>query len=557
VSDERDERGERRGTTDAWRFVDWVARRGRRSPETTAVVDARSGERLTYGALDRAVERTAGRLAALGVTEGDHLGAVVGTRLAAARVVHAAARLGATLVPVDPRGGAAAVRERLDRADATAVVCERPTESVAVDAVGDGRPPLVSVDETGGSVRALSGVEPAPVTPATWGLDDRLLVLYTSGTTGDPKPVTLTAGNVLASATGSALRLGVVPGDRWLCELPAYHTGGIAPFYRTAIYGTTAVVVERERATAPAEEPTGRAGFGAERTLRAAHEHGATGVSLVPTQLRRLLDAADGDDGPDALPESLRFVLLGGGPVPDALVERCGRRDLPVCPTYGLTETASPATTARPDEATAHVGTVGRPLAVTDVLVAREVEAGDEPAGEGPPGYRPCEPGAEGEILVRGPTVTPGYYGDAERTAAAFAGEWLRTGDRGRLVDGRLYVAGRRGDRIVTGGENVDPETVADAVRAVDGARSVAVVGVPDEEWGERVAALVVRDDDATTHEDVLAACRARLPGHAVPRTVRFVDGLPRTTSGTVDREAARALLAGDADDAAAERPDG
>jgi len=94
VSDERDERGGRRGSADAWRFVDWVARRGRRSPETTAVVDARSGERLTYAALDRAVERTAGRLAALGVTEGDHLGAVVGTRLAAARVVHAAARLG-------------------------------------------------------------------------------------------------------------------------------------------------------------------------------------------------------------------------------------------------------------------------------------------------------------------------------------------------------------------------------------------------------------------------------------------------------------------------------
>ncbi|PSQ60614.1 2-succinylbenzoate-CoA ligase, partial [Halobacteriales archaeon SW_7_71_33] len=350
-------------------------------------------------------------------------------------------------------------------------------------------------------------------------------------TTGDPKPVTLTAGNVLASATGSALRLGVVPGDRWLCELPAYHTGGIAPFYRTAIYGTTAVVVERERATTPAEEPTGRAGFDAERTLRAAHEHGATGASLVPTQLRRLLDAADadGDNGPDALPESLRFVLLGGGPVPDALVERCGRRDLPVCPTYGLTETASQVTTARPGEATAHVGTVGRPLAVTDVLVACEVEAetGDGPAGEGPPGYRPCEPG-----------------------------------DRGRLVDGRLYVAGRRGDRIVTGGENVDPETVADAVRAVDGARSVAVVGVPDEEWGERVAALVVRDaDDAMTHEGVLAACRARLPDHAVPRTVRFVDDLPRTTSGTVDREAARALLAGDGgdadDDATAERPDG
>jgi len=562
-------RDDDRRTAEAWRVGDWVRRQARRVPERTAVVDADTdadGERLTYAELDRAVDRTAGRLVALGLGPGDHLGALVGTRVAAVRVVHAAARLVATLVPVDPRGGADAVWDRLDRADATAVVCEGPTEPVAVDALSDGdrvaderdalRLPLASVDDAARRpVTPLESVDPGSVTPRRWGLADRLLVLYTSGTTGEPKPVSLTAGNVLASALASALRLGHAPDDRWLCELPAYHMGGVAPFYRTAIYGTTAVVTERERQRRPgtttsadtAVDPTGRAGFDADRTLRALCEHDATGVSLVPTQLRRLLDAADDPGGPDALPASLRFVLLGGGPAPDALVERCGRRDVPVCPTYGLTETASQVTTARPGEATAHLGTVGAPLALTDVVVARPDDgASDSPgrADRAPTGFRECPEGETGEVLVRGPTVTPGYYGDPERTATTFAGEWLRTGDRGHLSGRRLFVHGRRDDRIVTGGENVDPAAVERALRAVEGVQAAAVVGVPDEEWGERVAALVVRDgpDDEPTRETLLGACRERLPGHAVPRTVRFVDALPRTTSGTVDRAAARDL---------------
>ncbi len=575
--------GERR-TADAWRFTDWVGRQARRTPGRTAVIDADGGERLTYAELDRAVDRTAGRLGALGLEPGDHLGALVGTRVAAVRLVHAAARRGVTLVPVDPRGGADAVWDRLDRADATAVVCERPTEAVAVEALSEGvassgrddegdlRLPLASVDEAASeTVTPLESVDPAAVAAASWGMDDRLLVLFTSGTTGASKPVSLTAGNVLASALGSALRLGHVPGDRWLCALPAYHMGGIAPFYRTAVYGTTAVVVERERLTgenraggdAGERDPTGRAGFDAEGTLRALDEHEATGVSLVPTQLRRLLDAAAGAEGPDALPDSLRFVLLGGGPAPETLIERCDRRDVPVCPTYGLTETASQVTTARPATATENVGTVGPPLALTDVVVARHDERTSasprDDEDRAPPGYRACADGREGEVLVRGPTVTPGYYGAPERTAEAFAGDWLRTGDRGHLTNGRLSVHGRRDDRIVTGGENVASAAVERALRPVEGVRAVAVVGVPDPEWGERVAALVVREDDTAgengdetgdgettagpTREGLLAACRERLPGPAVPRTLRFVDALPRTASGTVDRAAARDLV--------------
>jgi O-succinylbenzoic acid--CoA ligase len=510
-----------RVTRDGWAFEDWVARRGRCSPDATALVDAHTGERWRYAALDRAVGETAARLAKLGVAPGDHLGTLLDTRVATVRVVHAAARLGAVLVPLNAALHEEAVARQAEAADVTALVCGADTEDPAVAATGAGGDegpasvPVASVDDPSDPAVTSLGTVPAAETvePVRRGLDDTAMVLFTSGTTGDPKAVVLTAGNLLASATASAFRLGVAPGDRWLCELPAYHMGGIAPLIRSAVYGTTAVVQERGD------------GFDAEATLSNLREYDATGVSLVPTQLGRLLDAG-------SLPDSLRFVLLGGGPAPAELVERCADRGVPVHPTYGTTETASQIATARPGEAAEYPETVGRPLSVTDVTVV------------GPEGD-PVPAGEAGEIVVAGPTVTPGYYGDEDATAAAFDEYGLHTGDRGYRDDGgRLYVLGRIDDRILTGGETVDPRAVARAVRAVEGVADAAVVGVEDQEWGERVAALVVPEAGADLDvEGVRRTTGTDLAAHEVPKSVAFVDALPRTASGTVDREAAREAI--------------
>jgi O-succinylbenzoic acid--CoA ligase len=288
--------------------------------------------------------------------------------------------------------------------------------------------------------------------------------------------------------------------------------GGIAPFVRTALYGTTAVVQPRED------------GFDPGRTLENLREYDATGVSLVPTQLRRLLDAG-------SLPDSLRFVLLGGGPAPGELIGRAVERDVPVFPTYGMTETASQVATATPGEAADDPGTVGRPLVTTTVTVVDD--DGD-----------PVDRGEVGEVVVDGPTVAPGYYDDPDATRAAFGEFGLHTGDLGRRDGaGRLWIRGRVDDLIRTGGETVDPVAVADALRGIDGVEDAAVVGVADPEWGERVAALVVPDDGAPVPPDaqwVRAAARERLAGHEAPKTVAFADELPRTASGTVDRGAVR-----------------
>ena len=484
---------------------DWLAIRADATPDATALVAAADVETTTsYAALDRRVETLAGRLSARGLGVGDRLAVCAETRVEFVELVHAAGRLGATLVPLHPQSTTAELDDRLARVTPETVVCEADTE-VAVQSVSDG--PVLSVDEPTGGAERLADVDPEPFDLPEWAPDDPLVVAFTSGTTGEPAGVVLTLANVLASATASAFRLGLDPADCWHVTLPMAHMGGLAPVYRSVVYGTALSV---QRSFEPAA------------TLAALRAADATCLSLVPTMLDRLLDA-----GP--LPD-LRVVLLGGAPCPPDLLTRAHDRGVPVAPTYGMTETASQAATARPETAAAHPASVGTPLMFVELSVVDE---------EG----RPCDPGESGEFVVSGAPVTPGYLDD-DRTAAAFCGDGLRTGDRGyRDEAGRVFVEGRVDDTIVTGGENVDPTEVAAALRRHPGVEDCAVVALPDEEWGERVAALVVRDGDVSA-ADLRGHCRDRLAAFKRPRTVAFATDLPRTPSGTVDRPAVHRRLA-------------
>ena len=494
---------------------DWLSARASAAPDDTALVHASSDETWTFADLDTEVTGLAGRLSSLGVDESDHLAVVMGAGVAYVRLIHAAMRLGATLVPLDDRATPRELRGALETADATALVCDADTEERAVEAAaaeaGGSGVPVASVDSPSDpEVASVADADPVPVDPADWKLDDTLVLLFTSGTTGDPKAVTLQMRNVLASAVSSAFRLGLRRDDRWLVSLSLHHTGGITPVYRMPLYGMAVVLCEE---------------FEAGTTADCIEAHDATAVSLVPTMLRRMLESRG------TLADSLRVVLLGGAPASEELIDRCRNYSVPVFPTYGMTETASQIATAGPEEAFDHPGTVGRPLLWTELTVVGD----DDPAPAG----------ETGEFVVSGPTVTPGYYGDPEATEAAFGPHGLRTADVGyRDEDGRLYVLNRRDDRILTGGENVDPGEVATVLRDHPDVRDAAVVGLDDPEWGERVSALVVPEGDAAPERDELDAhCRERLAAFKVPKSVVFAEALPRTVSGTVDREAVRARL--------------
>ncbi|MFB6089996.1 MAG: o-succinylbenzoate--CoA ligase [Halobellus sp.] len=540
---------------------DFLSYRARIEPDGEALVVADGGDVYTFGNLDTLVDDLAGRLVAAGVAPGDHLGAVLESRLEYVCLIHAAMRLGVTLVPMGDELTPRELAGQLDTADVTSVVCGAETERAVVDAIArieadaadavgsgesddaddaesapasgsDPRPESRTDAESGFEFEpesesiavltvddpatdrgvALSETPVAEVSPAEWSLDRTQLILFTSGTTGDPKAVRLTVRNLLASAVASVFRLGLDPADRWFATLPLHHMGGLAPVLRLPLYGMTVVLRESFEA-GPAVDDLDR--------------YDVTAVSLVPTMLDRMLDRRG------TLPESLRVVLLGGAPASADLIERCQAYSVPVHPTYGMTETASQIATARPREAFRAPDSVGRPLLFTDVTI---VDADGDPR----------EPGDPGEIVVDAPTVTPGYYGNPEATEDAFGRFGFHTGDVGvRDEDGTLRVLNRLDDRIVSGGENVDPGEVAEVFRSHPGVVEAAVVGVPDAEWGERVSALVVGDGDDPDRAELLSFARDRLAAYKVPKTVAFADSLPRTVSGTVDREAVRERLSG------------
>jgi O-succinylbenzoic acid--CoA ligase len=420
----------------------WVLRAAARRPDREAV------NGISYAELaGRAAEAAAG-LVARGVRPGERVGLALtpGTDLVV--LLHACWMAGAVAVPHDLR----------------LTEAERPRADHVVDAVAP-RP----VDGT--PLRREHDLAATAV------------LLQTSGTSGAPKPVELSFGNLLWSALGSGVALGTQPAERWLCALPLSHVGGLGIVVRSSIGATTALV---------------HPGWDTERVLGALEREGVTLVSVVPTTLARLLDAGLRH------PPHLRCALAGGAPVPPALVGRALEAGIPVAQTYGLTEATSQVTTAAPGDTEADAGP---PLFCTRVRI-----------------------GPDGEIHVTGPTV------------AGPPGRELATGDLGALdAAGRLTVTGRKADTIVSGGENVAPAEV-EAVLAEHPAVSEAVVlGRPHPEWGEAVVAQVVLRPGAHASEAELRRhAAARLAGFKVPKEIAFASALPRTRSGKILRRALR-----------------
>jgi O-succinylbenzoic acid--CoA ligase len=448
----------------------WLERAAAAAPGASAIQTPAGS--WSYAQLHAAARAGAGELAARGASPGERVAIALAPGLAFAQALHACMLMGAVAVPVDLRLSTA---ERQHVAAGAAVTVAEPL------AGGEDRP-----GEPGGA--AIPGARAGAVSGHE--LDAVAAVIHTSGTTSAPRPVELTYGNLLWSALGSAVALGLDPRERWLCALPVSHIGGLSILVRSAIYGTSAVVHER---------------FEADRVLDALRRGSVTLVSLVATTLDRLLEA--GLQSPPAL----RCALTGGGPVPGALLERAHDAGVPVSLTYGLTESCSQVTTTPVAEIGAARTSAGPPLFCTSVRIAPDEE-----------------------ILVRGPTVA---------AAAPAADGWLHTGDLGGLDEaGRLRVTGRKADTILSGGENVAPAEVEAVIEAHAGVREAAVLGRPDERWGEAVTAIVVARPGAQLDpEELREHCRRALAPFKVPkRFVLAAEPLPRTRSGKLLRRELR-----------------
>ena len=304
---------------------------------------------------------------------------------------------------------------------------------------------------------------------------DVATVMFTSGTTAAPKPVHLTLANWEANAIGSALALGLDRKERWLCVMPLAHVGGLSILLRSTLYATTVVLHERYDTAAVLAEL-----MDPKRAI--------TLVSVVPTMLSRLLDAGLSH------PPTLRFALLGGGPIPPSLVARATAAGVPVAPTYGMTEGCS------------QLATFGVPLHGVTLRIA-----------------------ADGEVLVRGASVAANTLSDDG---------WLHTGDIGALdANGRLQIIGRRSETIVTGGENVAPAEVEAVLLEHPAVADAGVFARPDREGGERVvAAVVLRPGQHASSQELERHVAERLARFKVPKEIEFRPTLPRTVSGKLLR---------------------
>ncbi|GIV78843.1 MAG: 2-succinylbenzoate--CoA ligase [Litorilinea sp.] len=490
--------------------VDWLRSRAAVTPERPALYFR--GEVLRYGELDQQVEGLAASLWQAGVRPGTRVAALLANSPAYVALIHGLARLGAVLVPLNTRLVAHELTWQLTLTGADFLVSEDQLATVAAAAAPPGCRRL-------DAHTLVAQTAPAGERPWQQGtpLDQVQAIIFTSGTSGRPKGAMLTFGNHFWSATASLYRLGLREDDRWLSCLPLYHVGGLAVVFRCCLYGIPLVLHDHFEVDA----------------FRASLEaDGVTLTSLVPTMLHRLLNRP-GEGGPrGGLPASLRLILLGGAAASAELLARCRDEGIPVATTYGLTEAASQVATQRPGDTLRKPGSVGRPLMFTRVQVVDE---------EG----KVLPPGEPGEIRVQGPTVMAGYYQDPEATARALRDGWLHTGDIGYLDgDGDLWLLQRRSDVIVSGGENVYPAEVEAALRQHPAVEEACVVGIPDPEWGQRVAAMVqLRPGHRVTVAELDAFLRPRLAGYKRPRILTFVESLPQTASGKIARRTVAEML--------------
>ncbi len=343
-----------------------------------------------------------------------------------------------------------------------------------------------------------NGPKQSVVIQEEFSLAEAMTIIYTSGTTGKPKGVILTYGNHWASAVGSSLNLGLRDDDCWLACMPMFHVGGLSLLMKNIMYGMRVLLV-------PKYDP--------DFIHQAIQTKGVTIISVVAKMLTDLLERL----GNETYPSSLRRMLLGGGPAPKPLLEACVQKGIPVYQTYGMTETSSQICTLSADYMLTKVGSAGKPLFPCQLRIEKDGKV--MPAN------------VEGEIVVKGPNVTRGYFKREDATRETIVDGWLHTGDLGYVDDeGFLYVLDRRSDLIISGGENIYPAQIEEVLLSHPLVLEAGVVGKSDETWGQVPVAFVVKAGQVT-EEEMIHFCEEKLAKYKVPKAVYFLHELPRNAS--------------------------
>lgn len=488
----------------------------RRWPDKTAIIDG--ARDIAYRALDQAADHFAAAIAALGVAKGAHVGVILPNRLEYGIVNFGLARSGAVACHLSYRATADDVAATLGLVGAVVAVVDTSTAAI-VAAARDRLPALrdvIVIDDDGRGFADMLAARAAVPPAVALDVEDTLAVTFTGGTTGRPKAAVASHRARSWTSIAAAFEFGIHEADVMILPAPLFHTAGMCIWFQPAVLiGATMVLQPR---------------WDVATFFDAVERHRVTAAFMVPTQLGDMV--RDPGFAPDRL-ASLRAVDFAAAPMPDVLFDELTRR-LPAVEfveNYGATE-AGLMTVRKPWFNDTKRGSVGRPVINTEIRVV-------DGAG------RDLPTGQPGEVIQRGGGSFAGYFDDPTGTAEVFRLDdgWVWTGDIGYLDDDRfLFLVDRSKEMMISGGENLYPKEIEDALYAHDAVEECAVFGVPDERLGEIPAAHVVLKPGARIDAEALIEhCAAHIARHKRPRLVRFVDALPKTTVGKIQKNVIRA----------------
>ncbi len=492
---------------------DWIFSHARRQPDAIAQVDHASGRVFTYSQMQDRVSHLAGYLRhELRVGEGDVVAVLGDNTSDMFDIDFACARIGAVFFPMNTRLAPPELAYQIDDAKPRLIFYGSGYEDVLGAAVSQSAAEPVKIAFGGANSdlhleEIISHVEnpvltARPTASAGWNL------MYSSGTTGRPKGVLHTHGGVTQQAIANCVPLGLSPRSCGLGILPIFHISGLNVFAHAMFYaGATQVTMER---------------FDPTEVLKvlADPQLGITHFAGVPTMFEMMAAAPEFTDFE---PAAVEGVFVGGSPSTETLLETYAAKSMPLIQGYGLTETGPTLTVLDAADATRKLGSAGKPILHVDIRVVRS-DGTD------------TEPDEIGEIIAKGPSVIKEYFNRPDAQNDNFFDDWLRTGDMGRFdADGFLYIADRKKDMFISGGENVYPAEVESCIARHPSVAQVSVIGVADEKWGEVGAAFVVPKSSANiTAEDVQHFCDGKLARYKIPKQVFLREELPLGASGKV-----------------------
>jgi fatty-acyl-CoA synthase len=498
-------------------YYDWIAHHAGRRPRQLAIHDLHTARKLTYADLDARIGRLTAALAARGIARGDRIALLAPNCAEYFELQFACGRLGAIMLPLNWRLTVPELEYILGDSSPKLLIHDRSFAAQATALSAS----LLEIDHErpdSAYERALAEAGPSPA-PASLMHDDIGMVMYTSGTTGHPKGAIITHGMVFWNCVNLGIPALITPETVQLVVLPLFHTGGLNCYANPVLHAGGTILIMRN--------------FDPGQALDCISDPalGITHFFAVPAPYQFMMQHPK-FQGADL--SRLRIAGVGGAPCALPILETWIARGVPLVQGWGMTETSPAGTMLDAADAIRKVGSAGKAMMHTAIRVIDD-EGRDVPAG------------GIGELLIKGPNITPGYWNNEAATKKSFTDGWLHTGDAARLdEEGFVYIVDRWKDMYISGGENVYPAEVENVLFQIPAVADAAIIGVPNERWGEVGMAIIVRKPDQPLAEgDVIQHCLGRLAKFKVPQSVTFVDVLPRNATGKVLKRELRVQYVG------------